>query len=317
MSAAVEASLRDKPKLTIPSNMGNIDSVDAFLSQLNGNWSDLSRKAIWCNARELVKSMKRSQLKNFDSYGNDLKTIPNPNLSLLTLQIDVDDLVRIDKDAAAIDEVLAVATREKQDIMNKAIPFIKAMDDYEGNRKTVITALQTAYEMVKVSKTAFDKARNIVSMELGAFWHEIHSEFSCEGLQQLLTVVGMVVMFSQPELKAISGVYAAGGLLQAGAVAPNVWNNLDTANGPVKKELINSHLHLIATSVSKELKDGLVETSGRILKLSGGDKEFLDSIATERKAFTDLCNRYFDEQNTLMRKSEKLRSTPTYYPGRS
>lgn len=229
--------------------------------------------------------------KGLDLDGEALFCIPDPTLSLAALKATIDDLKVIESGQAYIRAELDNAQKTVETLSVKAESLSTFVGDYTAKVTRIKQDMKTTYELILAKRTSVNEKRRTAVEELDSFWSGLSHQFSCADVTAVMSAVATVLMFAQPEIGAL---YKVGSALSVGSAASGFASKIKTGRGTEDKDLIGGQILGVGENISSDdLQPAIQAKSQTIASLSGADKEYVNAVAVERKAFNDLVDKRF------------------------
>ncbi|PVF98147.1 hypothetical protein CPB86DRAFT_785164 [Serendipita vermifera] len=254
------------------------------------------------NARKDVQTtykqfLRRTRLEDpVDINNRRLFEIAEPNLALADLERSIDDLkvVEADKDKffSAIQDIETAKLQT-----SRIVDSLKAsMDKFEKDRKVLEKEMGQQYDkVVKARNDVLAKKEETITA-VQSFWDTMSRNFSCKDLNAVLSAVGNVFLFAHGPTGAL---FKLGAALSIGAASNQVLSGdemIDTAEGSINKDALRGQVYLLDANLRDDaLLNKITDSNSKILKFSGGDQKFVNTIIADRDSFQNMCNKYFSD----------------------
>ncbi|KAH7079670.1 hypothetical protein FB567DRAFT_607035 [Paraphoma chrysanthemicola] len=229
-------------------------------------------------AKAVYQQLLRNMKSSLDHYGNPFNYVPTPNVALSEVKDDIAVLDRLQIQQKAVSDVINNINDARSVMKSKANDLYKDSTDYAK------AELQDSVL----------KEKALLVEDLKKFWEAASQYFTgCSGWEGILSAVGSVLMFARPEIGA---ALAVGGLLSVASSATNIKTGLD----PDDKNADPKKILRSISKIEQDVNDANVQAQikaipDQTMVLEDPDSNLLTIIMTDRDKFTDLCDRYFDE----------------------
>jgi hypothetical protein len=264
-------------------------------------WLDTTINSLPATGGPLVKQAKavyqqllRNMRSTIDHYGNPFNYVPTPNVALSEVKDDIAVLDRLQIQQQVVSDVINNINNARSDLKSKADDLYKDSTGYAKAVDDLIKQLNQQGPVVQELQDSVLKEKALLVEDLKKFWDSASHYFTgCSGWEGILGAVGSVMMFAQPEIGA---AYAVGSVLSVASSATNIKTGLDPDDKNADPKKILRSISKIEQDVNDADVQAQIKTiSDQTMVLKDPDSNLLTIIMTERAKFTDLCDRYFDD----------------------
>lgn len=244
-----------------------------------------------------LRHLSEQMINATDAYGNAFNCVPNPTISISTMERELAALKSAENHRDQMAARLADRSSDQATMRStfssdkdEELQLQWSMDALTGEEGTV-GSLASKLKEVRVADSELLAKTTKLQSNLNRVWDQAKLQFppNCVGWQEVLGAVGNALMFTQPE---IGMLYKLGSLASIGSSLGDV----HLEGHQVEKKYVTKAVYSIEQDLEGDsMKHETERSNDSRISLRAQDSDFLALIAASRASFLALCEKYFTE----------------------